>query len=189
MISKLGLLAYFSYQIKVRLHFSTAGRGKSDIEVRLVGLFFRIYLAFDYTFPPQAEGKVISKLGLLVYFSYQIKVRLHFSTADRGKSDIEIGFVGPGTRNIRENACKSSPGTRSIRKNTCKSSPGMRNIRKNTCKSSPGTRNIRKNTCKSSPGARNIRKKTCTSSPRTRTIRKNACKSSPKTRNMQKYVQ
>ena len=59
-ISKLGLLVYFSYQIKVRLHFSTAGRGKSDIEVRLVGLFVRIYLAFDYTFPLQAEGKVIS---------------------------------------------------------------------------------------------------------------------------------
>ncbi len=122
---------------------------------------------------------MISKLGLLVYLSYQIKVRLHFSTADRGKNDIEIRFVGPGTRNIRENTRKSSPGTRSIRKNMCLSRPGMRNIRKNTCKSSPRTRNIRKNTCKSSPGAINICKKTCKSSPGTRTIHKNACKSTP----------
>ena len=79
------LISFLKIACSVNFLVDRGGDSFVRSEVRVFTLFFgsetffRIYLAFDYTFPPQAEGKVISKLGLLVYFSYQIKVRCRFS--------------------------------------------------------------------------------------------------------------
>ena len=48
---------------------------------------FHICLAFDCTFPSQAEAKVITLHIYELIFSYKIRARLHFYITGRGKSD------------------------------------------------------------------------------------------------------
>ena len=70
------------------------GRWKSDDAKYIRGAIFtdsHIYLAFDCTFPSQADGKVmaLNAYDMIVSYdlSYIFSTRLHFPLAGRRKSD------------------------------------------------------------------------------------------------------
>ena len=71
----------FSYIFSVRLHFSLTGRGKSDDTKYIWGVFVHIYVAFDYTFPSQAGGKVMTLNIYEVSFIWQFIRTKHISTS------------------------------------------------------------------------------------------------------------